>query len=96
MDMSRISNFKDYAELMVAAKKALDQALEDGEKKGYGPGHWKTVDIEEHLSHGFDHAEYAKYGVIGMPTDIRKAHIKHGICRLLMAYALIGEEKECT
>lgn len=88
--MSERTIADDFSQLVFAAAKTLEHALDDGVKKGYQPGHWKTISMDEHLEHAKNHIAGWEFS---STSPAAKEHIEHAVCRLLMAYALIGERK---
>jgi hypothetical protein len=60
-------------------------ALKDGTGK-YGPGHWRTVSVDEHLQHAQAHIDAYYRG--DLPHE---NHLAHAVCRLVMAAALTKE-----
>lgn len=74
--------FDDYTTLIRTAKTALRRALAVGAKK-YPPGHWATIDIDDHLKAALRHTF-----LVSDQVTHKEDHLAHAICRLVMAMNL--------
>jgi hypothetical protein len=81
----------DYEKLGEIAKQAVIQTMIEGEKE-HGVDEWKSVSIDDHIDHAFDHIEdYGSKMALGISTP--EDHIAHCMTRCAMIKFLEDEKK---
>ena len=70
--------------LEAVAVQAIRQTLAEGKAK-YQPGEWLGHELTEHVQHGAEHGRLSWEG----PGNELREHLRHAICRLSMALALL-------
>ncbi len=91
-----VNDHEQTDRLLATAEQAIRRTLADGKVHGYRVGEWVEHEVPDHVIHAFRHVEDADLAVLRVRVSAEAKRdfgiaVRHAICRLAMALALVEE-----